>query len=292
MNAQYVKRKGNEMNTSMQQVSFVESSQIEDFVYATCTTDYDVFVFDPTNRAVDRSLVESLKLAIQEHNLLRSYPIVIASVDGVWVVRDGQHRLTAAKELGVPIYYTFNDEMTARDVINVNVNRKGWTVRNYLDSYCASGHVEYLKLREFMQRFPWLTITTAKDLCWYGDRNMMGFNDGKYVCNDIEFAEQVAQAALQFSRWVTFYHESLFVRSVSNLLEHEGYDHKRMLRKMEYRSKSLVKCVSIEEYMTVFGAIYNYKESDADKLQLGKLNSQSKARREDRRSRFAKKRVG
>lgn len=259
-----------------------------DIVLAASTTEYDVFSFEATNRPINRSLVEKLKHSIQQHNLLRSYPIVISSVDGRWVVRDGQHRLMAARELGIPIYYTFNDEMTHEDVTRTNSSRKDWTTRDYLSSYCAEGKLEYLKLRDFQGRYPWMSINVAMGLCTYGDRAQVKFQEGEYMCNDLEHAEKVAQAVLQLSRWVSFFREATFIQAVGQLFEHDGYNHARMLRKMEFQSARLVKCINVNEYLRVFNDIYNHQARMEDRLLIQKITSSSHRRRKDRRYRNTK----
>ena len=253
-------------------------------IFAMSTTDYDVFVFDPANRPVNRNHVEKLKASISKRNLLSSYPIIVSAQNGEWVVRDGQHRLVAARELGVPIYYTFNDDMTTDDVSFTNGAQASWSSLDFLYHFCARGFAEYVRFREFMERHPWMTFAVAVNLCTYGDRTATGFKSGEYKCNDVEFAEQVAQAVLQFSRWVPFYRESVFIGAIAQLFEHEGYNHERMLRKMEFQSTRLVKCVNIEEYLRIFSSIYNYQAKEADKFRFEKLNSNSRNRRGDRRN--------
>jgi hypothetical protein len=124
----------------------------------------------------------------------------------------------------------------------------------------------------------------------YGDRANIGFEDGKYQCNDLEFAEQVAQGVMQMSRFCSFYRERNFVIAVAQLFEHEGYRHERMLAKLEFQSQRMTKCVSSVEYVRLLNEIYNYKSKEDDRLQLRPLNASSKARREDRRLRNAKER--
>lgn len=263
-------------------------TQDDEVILAAATTDYDVFLFDPANRPVDRKRVDRLKAAIQRHNLLRSFPIVISTENSKWFVRDGQHRLTAARELGVPIYYTFNDEMTQQDVIDVGANTKPHSTQDRLHMYCVQGRPEYLKLQAFCGRYPWILISVAINLCHYGDRATMGFDEGEYLCNDLEFAEEVIQGVLQLARFFPFYKERVFVLAVAQLFEHEGYRHERMLAKLEFQQNKVVKCVDIPGYMRIFNEIYNYKSKENDRFELRPLNAGSKKRRTDRRYRNAK----
>lgn len=280
------------MATEKTQIKAIVSvvPQEEDVILAAATIDYDVFSFDPANRPVDRKRVERLKEAIRKHNLLRSFPIVISTEDGKWVVRDGQHRLTAARELGVSIYYTFNDEMTQQDVIDVGGNTKPHSAHDRLHMYCVQGRPEYIKLQAFCDRYPWMPISVAINLCHYGDRASMGFEKGEYLCNDLEFAEEVIHGVLQMARFFSFWKERVFVLAVAQLFEHEGYRHERMLAKLEFQQNKAVKCVDTPSYMRLFDEIYNYKSKENDRFQLRVLNAGSKARRVERRYRNARER--
>src|SRR5437868_13330592 len=94
------------------------------------TTDYEKFVFRKDNRAkickehVDR-LIKSIKIT----NLLQWRPI---EVNSAMEVLDGQHRLLAAKALGVPIYYKVIDNATPESIILMNVH-KNWGMGDYLN---------------------------------------------------------------------------------------------------------------------------------------------------------------
>lgn len=67
------------------------------------TKDYGSFKEINSNREVDQRHVRSLVAAIEQKNLLHVNPIVC---NADMEVIDGQHRLEAARALGVEIYYT------------------------------------------------------------------------------------------------------------------------------------------------------------------------------------------
>lgn len=66
------------------------------------TKDYNIFKKHPNNREIFHANLEKIKRSIQIKNLLEYRPII---VDKKMQVIDGQHRLEAARQLGVPIYY-------------------------------------------------------------------------------------------------------------------------------------------------------------------------------------------
>lgn len=110
------------------------------------TTDYNIFKFVDSNRArgVTRSHVERIKESLRKNNKLEKYPI---EVNENFEVIDGQHRLTAAMELRLPIYYVQGKE-DLYDIIIANC-RKSWGTADYLNYYVKKGFEEYIKLDKF-----------------------------------------------------------------------------------------------------------------------------------------------
>jgi hypothetical protein len=66
------------------------------------TSDYALFHLLPENRAVYVNHVRKLVAVITQSNLLHIKPLDVMADLGVI---DGQHRLAAARELGLPVYY-------------------------------------------------------------------------------------------------------------------------------------------------------------------------------------------
>ena len=225
------------------------------------TREYDMFRYDPLNRPLDPRHVDELVEAISAKNLLREYSILVTSD---MVIVDGQHRHAAAKRLGVELFFQVSPRMQIKDAAAVNRTNQEWRTEDWLHHFCQQGFPEYLKVKEFWNRYSWMGLTTAYKLCASGTRvhnNMfVAFTSGEYVANNLEFAVKVADAAETFRPWVKFWRDQRFVTAVANAHRIEGYDHARMLRKMEYLSSKLTKCADLNSYFAVFTEIYNYKE--------------------------------
>ena len=251
------------------------------------TTDYSKFKIDPTNRTINQDHLDRLYDAINKKNLLREFPILVRP-DGT--VLDGQHRLKVAESLGVPLFYIVTDDMTTEDVPSTNALVSKWKAQDWLDVWCAKKEPNYIALAGFLRQYPFLKLNNAINLCTYGDRSNLhiAFKHGKYQCNDLDFAHEVARAILDFAPHVTFYKDPLFVYAVANLLEHEEYNHERMMQKMAYMSRKIVKCPDMNTYMEMFTEIYNYRTHEANRVRFEKLASASSRRRKDRMRRLAK----
>lgn len=112
------------------------------------TTNYKQFKFIPENREIDRPFIENLKKAILERNLLEEYYI---KVDKDFNVLDGQHRLIAAKELRLPIFFKIETNMDRDDLTVVNANQHRWSLENWVRYWAKKGNPNYEQLLQFHQ---------------------------------------------------------------------------------------------------------------------------------------------
>lgn len=229
------------------------------------TTNYDRFRLDPSNRYIRQKHVDELAAAISEKNLLREYPIV---VDSSYTVLDGQHRLSAARKLGVPIYYIVSKNAEITDIASTTAMVASWSKKDYFDYWCKMGKKDYLALRDFMNDYPFLSLWMAQRLTGSigNSKTKDCFQDGGFRMEAEPFARKVAQYLSDFSRHTKLYTTQAFIMAISNLADNPNYDHKRMMRKMEYLSTKLVKCPDAASYISVLNGIYNYKDRNVTEL--------------------------
>lgn len=239
------------------------------------TNNYRLFKMDARNRVVVPEHVDELARSIQQKNLLHLYPII---VDTSYTVIDGQHRLHAAEQLGVPIYYLVSQQITILDVPTITDKVKTWSSSDYLHYYCVQGKPEYIAVRELWRRFPFLTLNHVYQLSARQDITEMhqAFRAGTYVANTREFCVRVAEAVLDLKAYVDFYNHSPLVRALSNLLGNDEYRHERFMQKMKYLSRRLVKCPDAQSYIACINEIYNYKALPESRVELKRLNSHAK----------------
>jgi disulfide oxidoreductase YuzD len=124
------------------------------------TTNYERFKLFASNREVDRKHLLRLMESIRNKNLLYLFPIV---VNRDKEIVDGQHRLQAAKELKVPVYFIIDNNVTKADIAMVNNNRKGWVAKDYIKFYVQEGYEAYERLDKLLKNYP-LTIIGAVKL--------------------------------------------------------------------------------------------------------------------------------
>lgn len=112
------------------------------------TKDYEIFKFREDNRVqLDKGHIQKLVKMIEVRNMLALRPIL---VNAEMEIIDGQHRLMAAKQLGVEIYYELSKEMTLHDVILMNTSKQ-WGIQDYMNFFCKNKYPEYLALADFIK---------------------------------------------------------------------------------------------------------------------------------------------
>jgi len=234
------------------------------------TTNYDMFHLEQANRKVDPKHVSELVEAIREKNLLREYPIV---VDVDYNVIDGQHRLCAARILGIPIFFIVSATATVADVSFITNRVDHWDINDYLYFWCMKGHEDYLKLREFHNTYPFLSISICRYLLCGGKKDHTEFVAGRFKVRRLDLAEKTAQAVIDLRRFTDLHKSFQFVNAVSALVSHPEYNHKRMLCKLEYLSQKLVKRVDTRAYLETLSEIYNYKVRACDVVEFKMLKA-------------------
>ena len=101
------------------------------------------------NRDIDKKHVAMLAISIRRYGQLM--PIVVN--ENLQVI-EGQHRLKACMELGIPVAYIISQKTSSKDVAIMNNSQKGWKNRDYLKHFSHSNHSNsstYKKITTFLR---------------------------------------------------------------------------------------------------------------------------------------------
>lgn len=111
------------------------------------TTDYTIFSQDDYQREISERHVKKLMIAIKENNRLHLHPLIVCRHERSLIkfkVVDGAHRLRAAKNLTLPIYYVIDEKPLPSSIITDQV-QKSWGLPDYMFHYIKLGSKDYLK---------------------------------------------------------------------------------------------------------------------------------------------------
>ena len=231
------------------------------------TTNYSHFRLNPANRPINDAQIDKLEKAVKSKNLLHYFPIVVTSD---MMVLDGQHRLSVAEMLDVPIFYTVSTgDMQIEDVAKANADTAGWKSTDYLHYYCSLGNPEYVKFREFWDLYPWLTISGALLLLATGGPANVSFTEfkkGTFVAKNIDRATEVAEHALDFKPYADFYSYRAFCSALATVMRIPEYNPQVMRDRLSWASPRLYQCPTRDDYIIMLIDLYNYKTRADNRL--------------------------
>lgn len=127
------------------------------------TTDYAQFKLRADNRPICKGHVMKLKDQIAYSNDLHLHPLI---VNEEMEVIDGQHRLIAAKELGVPVYYIMDTDFDPQKMIAFNITQKRWNPDDYMNYWKEQGREDYKQFEYFMED---VGFSLRPMFIWLGD---------------------------------------------------------------------------------------------------------------------------
>lgn len=224
------------------------------------TKNYRLFqIHSNENRPLDlkkhRKLSESMKL----YGFLHCFPIVVAANEaGVKIVKDGQHRLAIAEELGLPIYWV--EETVDFDVAVVNSTSKVWQLADYAKKHASNGIKSYEEGLEFASRhglpigpaFSLLAGTTGFSNC------QSAFIDGTFKIKDRQWAESVAGIYGPLVMMSPDLKTARFIEACMAICRVEGFDAKRLLANCERCREKLVSYSTRDAFLDMLEELYNF----------------------------------
>lgn len=228
------------------------------------TKDYGRFVFRSDNREkIDYKHVKRLVESIKSRNMLDMRPV---NINAKWEILDGQHRVLAAKELMVEVYYTIEESLDIPDIILLNTS-KSWTDRDYLNYYLKHEKEEYVKLNTFIYENK-IELRVALSLTMgSGKDNHSAFRSGSYVFEGDHFndkitlvRETIAYIVKMNGTAISQYTKtSRFWKALIQLFMHPEFDEGQWKCNLNKLVNRVSNKVTTKEMAALFYYIYNYK---------------------------------
>jgi ParB-like nuclease family protein len=235
------------------------------------TTDYSIFKKLEQNREVTdevyvQRLIENIKK--DDGKYLMARPITI---NEKFEVLDGQHRLEAAKRLGIKIYYIVIEGGTYKDVLSMNLHiHKDWKLSDWLHLHVNLKHPEYIKLAGFLE-------TLGKDYDYIipffsgRDKYNTPFKSGDFVFPEEREIRKIKTIIDAFTEITTnlenYLDEGLkklprgktFGRGLIAFLKRKDVVPNILIEKIKTCSNKIKPCVGSVAYQDMFTQIYNFR---------------------------------
>lgn len=232
------------------------------------TMDYEQFSFIESNREQSRGHIEALKTAFDEvGNLTRVQPIL---VNERYQIIDGQHRFTACKELGLPIYFTVVPGLGVAEARNMNILHRTWKIEDFARSYALGGDVNYQKYLTLMEDYG---FNHSIVLIYLHNRDMKGafkqFRNGEFVMEDEAGARERLDKLAQVGEFTGLVKDIPFATALLKSMNVDGYSQKHMLKKLRLHGETMLKRYgSVVDNQRQLEEIYNYMLREDSRIRL------------------------
>lgn len=227
------------------------------------TKNYSMFKFTDDNRekGIRPSHLKKVQESIQSRNMLELRPII---VDSNFNVIDGQHRLKAAENLGLEIFYEVKKDAETLDIILLNIS-KPWGMGDYFNYYVKHMYPEYLKLQQFMIKNNLILKVALNMTRLKQGKEEMLFKEGKYIFTPVSAVENInvawviIDAIKKFNGHAPYTHSTKFWRALSRLINAPEFELTKWLSNFEKFCHKMVAKSNEKDYLQVMEEIYNWK---------------------------------
>lgn len=224
------------------------------------TNDYNLFNTMRGNRNINKAHLKRLRDSIEEESLV--VPII---VNENYEIIDGQTRFTAWKSLGEQVYYIIVKGYGLHQVQRLNSNIRNWTNKDYCDSYCQLGYKDYIKFREFKEKYKlgWYECISLLSGKYKGSgKGFERFRTGNFKIKSYKTACEYAEKVIMLKEYYDGWSRRSFVFAMMLLVSDNRFDINRLLQKLKYKRSELVHCTNKMQYIRLLQDIYNYNTSD------------------------------
>ena len=233
------------------------------------TSDYSVFKKINSNRDINKAHLKKLIASISIKNLLFLFPVILN--ENMEVV-DGQHRIEAAKSLGVKLYYIVDGSITKADIALMNSNRKSWGARDYISFYAEEGNEDFKRLKKLLKAYPSLSPTlTAKLMdatceAFYegGGQHSVNIRRGSVNSSHYAMAQLIADLCARLNKHRTWSFDPYFVMDIKKAIIRTGSMAEKAVETI-YKKRDLFPKVIEKRYtnhLTLLKDMLGFKERD------------------------------
>lgn len=224
------------------------------------TKNYQMFNFSKFNRNVFLS-PEFLKQA--EIGFVS--PII---VNENMTVIDGQHRLKASEQLGLPIEYIIKEGLNEDDIVRMNTVQRPWKMINYIEAFANQGKEEYIKLLNLLNgKNVYKNVTVVVQVA----ANSATVRGVKQEIEKGEFEFRNYQKTVEFLEYLKLFKEKTRVpyrtnlaRALYTLFTYKKINMDKLITKVirtGLNEELMVKTLNLSEAIKELLLAYNYKLS-------------------------------
>lgn len=232
------------------------------------TSNLDMFKSLEGNRTVEASRAKKIKDSIIKNGYIHCPIIVNENME----VIDGQGRLEALKQLGLPVEYIVFGGLTIKECIALNVYQTGWTLMDYIESFADRGIKSYEFLMHLIKKYKELNvglcISAATGTVGNNGRVMNEIKTGDFQCDGEQYerADELLGYCMRFVKTIKNYGKgaiNYIGTAIMFAYQVEGVDRERLVDKFEryYGMDDIPQFGDVTGALKILTTIYNKRNT-------------------------------
>lgn len=225
------------------------------------TSDYGMFKRLPGNRTDIKRRAKRVEKSIKQYGYISS-PIC---VNEKMEVVDGQARLEALKNLGMPIEYFVARGVGKKECIALNVFQTNWSINDYIESYAEDGNEAYGYLYALGQEFATIPFTTRLYAATgnVGHAEDKRIKEGRLIVTEADYdhAVEMLTYLAKFKPIITRIkgNANSYYFALGFCFDHPYIDNDRLYRNVELRQAGMIPVTNTEQALNEIEKVYNYR---------------------------------
>lgn len=218
------------------------------------------------NRLVDERHVSKLKAAIQEENMLHINPI---KINAKGEIIDGQHRTTAAIELGLKTVTCLIVAANVHDAQRLNQHSKNWSGLDFANYWAKQGKKDYADFIDFVHMTGINPSVCLELLSPGGGRHSLNFKRGIFKIHSLDYSYRFCDKLEIFKEWLPRdYTKRPFIRAMWHIYNNKNFslDMERLIHKLKL--VGLKTTQTTEQYLEQLENAYNWKVRTEEKVRF------------------------
>jgi hypothetical protein len=232
------------------------------------TTNYEQFDLLTANRDVYQPHVKRLIKSFEDKgNLTQVQPIL---VNEKYQVIDGQHRLTAAMELKLPIYFTVVPGIGISEARQMNLLHRRWDSDAFLKTYSAEGrkaYIEFSKLRFDYPSFSY-SILLAAIKGHQSPGSQIEFRNGELEMFDIAEVRKRLDDISELAEITNIFTKQAVVYAYLRARLADNFNNELFVDKVAEKRLELGAYGSVVDNLRQFEALYNFNRGTTSRVRF------------------------
>lgn len=222
------------------------------------TNRYSLFKRLEGNRVISKNRKNKIIASIKKVGYVQSPVVVNEKME----IIDGQGRVEALKELGLPVDYIIVEGVGIKECRAMNINQENWKLIDYIHSYAEMKNRNYIYLENLIKEYNMIGITAINNaVTGLASVDCERIKCGDFVCTEDNYknALKILNYEKRFSPVVNKIRgraDYIYI-AIGFCFNSEFVDNERLFEKLSEKYERFLPPANVEQALDEISKIYN-----------------------------------